>query len=151
MLGISGRMVGSETQWSGGFNQQKTRFIYFYTYKMKKILQLLNEYERSLWSDREWLWIIDEDWFFCTRKSKKGNPIVQHSSLDEAILQIISKKFWFIQWLVGMVKIDYEAWHKVFIDSNYFGNISDLYEYEVLTMYLSIQDDPIEFLISILK
>lgn len=118
---------------------------------MEKLLQLLNEYERSLWSDREWLWIIDEDWFFCTRKSKKGNLIVQHSSLDEAILQIISKKFWFIQWLVGMAKIDYEAWHKVFIDSYYFDNISDLYEYEVLTMYLSIQDDPIEFLISILK
>jgi hypothetical protein len=50
-----------------------------------------------------------------------------------------------------MAKIDYEAWHKVFIDSHYFDNVSDLLEYEVLTMYLSIQDDPIEFLISILK
>lgn len=50
-----------------------------------------------------------------------------------------------------MSKIDYEVWHKFFINSNYFDNIADLFEYEVLTMYLSIQDDPIEFLISILK
>ena len=73
---------------------------------MEKLLQLLNEYEKSLWSDREWLWIIDEDWFLCTRKSKKGNSIIQHSSLDEAILQIISKKFWFIEWLVEGDKLD---------------------------------------------
>lgn len=108
---------------------------------MKKLIQLLNEY---LWQsgivaiDQEIEWGRDiffenEDWFH----------------VEEA--EIISKKFWFIQWLVGMAKIDYEAWHKVFIDSNYFDNISDLYEYEVLTMYLSIQDDPIEFLSSILK
>ena len=122
---------------------------------MEKLLQLLNEYERSLWSDREWLWIIDEDWFFCTRKSKKGNPIVQHSSLDEAILQIISKKFWFIQWLVDNDRIDY---YKV-------GEIVDTYKWslrekayvvsdcvvESMLMILAIQDDPISFLLSVLK
>lgn len=108
---------------------------------MKKLIEFLNEY---LWQsgivaiDQEIEWGRDiffenEDWFHA----------------EEA--EIISKKFWFIQWLVGMAKIDYESWHKVFIDSNYFDNISDLYEYEVLTMYLSIQDDPIRFLLSVLK
>ena len=81
---------------------------------------------------------------FDTNLNANGN-----TSLPEET--IICKKFWFIQWLVGMAKIDYEAWHKVFIDSHYFNSVSDLLEYEVLTMYLSIQDDPIEFLISILK
>lgn len=119
---------------------------------MKKLLQLLNEYERSLWSDREWLWIIDEDWFFCTRKSKKGNSIIQHSSLDEEILQIISKKFWFIQWLVEKDKIDIdktlkEYWMFRYIYFNaWIKSISDRF-----IMYLSIQDDPISFLVSILK
>nr|DAT12342.1 MAG TPA: hypothetical protein [Caudoviricetes sp.] len=53
--------------------------------------------------------------------------------------------------MVGTDKIDYGAWHNVFVNSNYFDNIAGLREYEVLTMYLSIQDEPIEFLISILK
>ena len=62
---------------------------------MEKLLNLLNEYEKVIWTDRVWWLAIDDGAFFCTRKSKKGNLIVQHSSLDEAILQIISKKFWF--------------------------------------------------------
>lgn len=106
---------------------------------MEKLLKLINEYRLKKGAS-EYTEYIPETGYF-TRKSY----FYEHYSW------VISKKFWFIQWLVGMAKIDYEAWHKVFIDSNYFDNISDLYEYEVLTMYLSIQDDPISFLISILK
>lgn len=118
---------------------------------MGKLLQLLNEYERSLWSDREWWWIIDEDWFFCTRKSKKGNLIVQHSSLDEAILQIISKKFWFIQWLVEINKIDKQWSKNLLYESEVFNSQPYTDLAERLIMYLAIQDDPISFLSSILK
>lgn len=118
---------------------------------MEKLLQLLNEYERSLWSDREWLWIIDEDWFFCTRKSKKGNLIVQHSSLDEAILQIISKKFWFIQWLVEINKIDKQWAKNLLYESEVFNPLPYTDLAERLIMYLAIQEDPISFLVSILK
>ena len=121
---------------------------------MEKLLQLLNEYERSLWSDREWLWIIDEDWFFCTRKSKKGNLIVQHSSLDEAILQIISKNFWFIQWLVENDKIILQKGIIRRVEYDNYWVLEDIHRYsayESILMYLVIQDDPIEFLISILK
>lgn len=123
----------------------------FNIYNMEKLHQLLNEYERSLWSDREWLWIIDEDWFFCTRKSKKGNLIVQHSSLDEAILQIISKKFWFIQWLVDNDRIDIQWAKNLLYESEIFNPLPYTDLAERLIMYLAIQDDPISFLVSILK
>lgn len=109
---------------------------------MKKLIQLLNEYQTQRGGKFKFSsYDINSNAFIIDK-----NPRIV---LGEET--ITCKKFWFIKWLVGMAKIDYEAWHKVFIDSNYFDNISDLYEYEVLTMYLSIQDDPISFLISILK
>ena len=119
---------------------------------MEKLLQLLNEYERLLWSDREWLWIIDEDWFFCTRKSKKGNPIVQHSSLDEAILQIISKKFWFIQWLMDQNKVEFDrARDRSDFPLLYAGWWEFYSDADVIIATLSMEDNPIDFLNSILK
>lgn len=122
---------------------------------MEKLIELLNEYEQVIWTDRVWWWAIDDGAFFCTRKSKKGNLIVQHSSEDEAILQIISKKFWFIQRLTDNDRIDY---YKV-------GEIVDKYKWslrekayvvsdcvvESMLMILAIQDDTINFLVSILK
>ena len=118
---------------------------------MKKLLELLNEYEKVIWTDRVWWWAIDDGAFFCTRKSKKGNLIVQHSSEDEAILQIISKKFWFIQWLVEINKIDRQWAKNLLYESEVFNPLPYTDLSERLIMYLSIQDDPIEFLISILK
>lgn len=109
---------------------------------MEKLLNLLNEFKEG--KSFKFTKYDEKYWMFDTNLNTNGN-----TSLPEET--ITSKKFWFIQWLVGMAKIDYEAWHKVFIGSHYFDNVSDLLEYEVLTMYLSIQDDPIEFLISILK
>lgn len=63
---------------------------------------------------------------------------------------LISKNFWFIQWLIENDKIDfekdkywmifYEDWVQKFIESE-----------EEILMELSIQDNPIKFLISILK
>ena len=122
---------------------------------MEKLIELLNEYEKVIWTDRVWWLAIDDGAFFCTRKSKKGNLIVQHSSEDEAILQIISKKFWFIQRLTDNDRIDY---YKV-------GEIVDKYKWslrekayvvsdcvvESMLMILAIQDDTINFLVSILK
>ncbi|RAL57345.1 hypothetical protein BSK20_03660 [SR1 bacterium human oral taxon HOT-345] len=119
---------------------------------MEKLLQLLNEYERSLGSDREWLGIIDEDGFFCTRKSKKGNPIVQHSSLDEAILQIISKKFGFIQWLMHQNKVEFDrARDRSDFPLLYAGGGGFYSDADIIVATLSMEDDPINFLVSILK
>lgn len=116
-----------------------------YTYKMGKLLKLLNEY---LWQsgivaiDQEIEWGRDiffenVDWFHA----------------EEA--EIISKKFWFIERLVNKDRINY---YKV-------GEIVDTYKWslrekayvvedctvESMLMILTIQDDPINFLISVLK
>ena len=55
--------------------------------------------------------------------------------------KIISKKFWFIQRLVKNQKIDLEKVPQVMEYS----------DYESLLMFLAIQDNPIDFLLSILK
>ena len=125
-------------------------FIYFY-YTMEKLLELLNEYEKVIWTDRVWWWAIDDGAFFCTRKSKKGNLIVQHSSEDEAILRIISKKFWFIERLIANDKIDIQWAKNLLYESEIFNPLPYTDLAERLIMYVSIQDEPIEFLISILK
>lgn len=69
---------------------------------------------------------------------------------------VISKKFWFIKWLVENDKINIEkllniqneyfrlqVWNDNYNSENYF--------VDGLLMLLAIQDEPIEFLISILK
>ena len=103
--------------------------------RMEKIVNLLNEYEgQESWSydKKYWIYIwwgddLDYECFIC------------------------SKKFWFIKWLVENEKIAYDI-----------PNNSDLYKCfelacipldhtDYITMLLSIQDEPIEFLVSILK
>lgn len=97
---------------------------------MEKLIILIDTYEEEVvWVHSVWEKITDK---------------------EEA--RIISKKFWFIQWLVENEKIDLDAceWEKTYNnltasrDSNYT-------QYERLLMALAIQDNPIEFLVSILK
>lgn len=133
------------------FYEDLNQLYVFYYDTMEKILELLNEYEKVIWTDRVWWWAIDDGAFFCTRKSKKGNLIVQHSSEDEAILRIISKKLWFVQWLVDNDKIDIQWAKNLLYESEVFNSQPYTDLSERLIMYLSIQDDPISFLISILK
>lgn len=63
---------------------------------------------------------------------------------------MISKQFWFIEWLVDNDKIDLMKLKKWIEDNKFYcakwGKITNM-----LLMLLSIQDNPIEFLISILK
>jgi len=110
-----------------------------------KLIELLNEYE----TPRSWVLYKsydDYDWFFYWVDCDWETEIVWSDSL------ICSKKFWFIKWLVENEKIDLDAceWEKTYNnltasrDSNYT-------QYERLLMALAIQDEPIKFLISILK
>lgn len=65
---------------------------------------------------------------------------------------VISKKFWFIKWLVENDKIDHWRLSNYIIDNKFFWDkIAELKEYETLLMLLSISDTPIEDLISYLK
>ena len=95
---------------------------------MEKLIELLNEYETTLEPNEQIEWT--ENWV-------KATP-----------LTIISKQYWFIKWLVENEKIDYE---KVYNNSDYPMVKRDEFLYEWLLMLLSIQDEPIEFLVSILK
>lgn len=122
-----------------------------YYYAMEKLLELLNEYEKVIWTDRVWWWAIDDGAFFCTRKSKKGNLIVQHSSEDEAILWIISKKFWFIERLIANDKLDKEWLFNIIRESCIFDEMNICSESDYIIMYLAIGYNPIYFLTSMVK
>ena len=101
--------------------------------EMEKLLNLLNEYDSD--------WGVTDYWAL-------------FNSMNEWIsgtedLQVISKKFWFIKWLVENEKVDFE-WK---LNTLRFNSLVDqtLDSYYALLMLLSIQDEPISFLISILK
>ena len=107
---------------------------------MEKLLKLLNEYrlEKGV---SEYTKYIPANWCF-THKSR----YYDHYSW------VISKKFWFIDRLVGQNKVEfdrardrsdfpllYAGWWELYSDA------------EVIIATLSVEDDPIEFLVSILK
>ena len=113
---------------------------------MKKLLQLLNEFKEG--KPFQFIGYDEKYWMFDTNLNADGN-----TSLPEET--IICKKFWFVQWLADNDRIDY---YKV-------GEIVDTYKWslrekayvvsdcvvESMLMILAIQDDPISFLLSVLK
>ena len=98
---------------------------------MEKLIELLNEYD-----GKNHFWDYDEEYL--------TSEEFYEENWD---LEIISKKFWFIKWLVDNDKIDEEI-ARVWFESN--DRVCYLTSEEVL-MQLAIQDNPIEFLVSILK
>lgn len=131
---------------------------------MEKLIELLNEYEYSMFEDKslatEWWDIQDGVVFeknFCETIDDKKRDVTMNET------HLISKKYGFIKRLVDNDKIDREKvgeknknWYDItrvnpdddYIDSmETYDDEADLY----LLMLLSIQDSPIEFLISILK
>jgi len=104
-----------------------------------KLIKLLNEYLNDGQERLYACYPLDEDFdkFFHT---KDWEWIIEEA-------QVISKKFWFIWWLVQNDKIDFRK-----LDDNPdWYDINTNREYLDLVALLSIQDNPIEFLISILK
>jgi len=125
---------------------------------MNKLIELLNEYElkqveNSEWLDVSKLWIMD--WTLHYYNNYKDELV-----FDNIDLLIISARYWFIQWLVKNDKINFRKadadiskdvvlWREPdFADFMVYRRFLD--EEKVL-MLLSIQDNPIEFLISILR
>ena len=121
---------------------------------MEELIELLNEYEKDWLNEFE---KYTERWY-CERtkqilcgKWENNNELTPY--------EIISKQYWFIKWLVENEKIDLEKvingayWCFPIIYIEY---MQELYSdneslYESLLMLLAIQDEPISFLISILK
>lgn len=107
---------------------------------MEKLLQLLNEYrlEKEL---PEYTKYISKTWYF-THKLY----FYEHYSW------VISKKFWFIQWLVDQNKVEFDrARDRSDFPLLYAGWWEFYSDADVITATLSIEDDPINFLVSILK
>ena len=89
----------------------------------------LVDYFNQWWEEKFW-----EKWHF-----------TYENRFDE--VHLISKKMWFIEWLVKNNKIDYD---KVHDNENYYA--VDVWDNtDELLMLLSISDNPIEFLISVLR
>ena len=135
---------------------------------MEKLIELLNEYEIKRerkfewfkrdklpyyeWSNKElgdgtitYLWLDKEDYKW------------EELYWDSANAVLISKSYWFIKWLVENDKIDInEEWNdyektNLYCNSDFFQLQKHYSYYESLLMLLAIQDEPIEFLVSILK
>ena len=114
---------------------------------MEKLIELLNEYE--------WNWFIS----ISRRESIFDNDLHYHYRL-----QVISKSYWFIKWLVEKDKIDIDAYKTVYsgdldkrktliMSSGWdeFYQVTEHWVYESLIMLLSISDTPIDDLISYIK
>ena len=101
---------------------------------MEKLIELLNEYQY-------WVFVYENEQLRFRMWSKVkiwAEPI------------LISKSFWFIKWLVENDKIDDDKCD--IINEIYNDELPSKYtRYDGILMWLAIQDNPIEFLISILK
>ena len=112
---------------------------------MDKLIEPLNEYEEDSIKNSEWLnvmYIWKNEWTLHYYDNYKDENI-----FDNVRLKIISKEYWFIKRLLDNDKIDFL---KLDDDSNWY-DIDTGREYLDILALLSIQDNPIEFLISILK
>ena len=104
------------------------QFYLFNYYTMEKLLQLLNEYDKD------------------SMRTEKS--VYAHET------GVISKKFWFIERLVENDKIILQKDIIRRVEYCNYGVIEDIHYYSAhksILMYLAIQDEPISFLISILK
>lgn len=113
--------------WIKTFNKKVKEKIW-----MQKLIELLNEYENT----DNW-----ENWHQVEFRESK----------------IISKKFWFIEWLVENDKIEREKFWNSETKSSKYSDFELSYDTpredytNILLMELAIQDEPIQFLIEILR
>jgi len=107
---------------------------------MDKLKEILNKYQEEKGSEIRFKRIDNSDFFVCWDDVWLGYET------------ILSKKFGFIKRLVDNDKIDRdrilkEKWQfRLF-----YYDLERVKNYDRLVMYLSVEDTPIEFLVSILK
>ena len=112
-------------------------FNYYTT--MEKLIELLNEFQKEKKSQIFYSYNRDLDFF-------ESWAIAWCQIYWESVYTIISKKFWFIKWLVENDKIDISK-----IKCWYVYNDTEEDKVKNVIMNLSISDSPIEDLVSILK
>ena len=111
---------------------------------LTKLIELLNEYGKEKWNPfYEWGFNSNEE-LFCKWLSSWYSEIL-----------IISKKFWFIKWLVENDKIDIEKVEKKFYNeiciTDYWDKDRAYWKSDLVISVLSISDTPIDFLCKIIK
>jgi len=94
---------------------------------MEKLQKLLDEYQETIENTEKIDWEVALD--------------IEMLGIDAktCVAYSISKQFWFIKWLVENDKIDRDV------------SINWEWHYESLLMKLAIQDNPLDFLVKILK
>lgn len=99
-----------------------------------KLIELLNEYEQLN---------------MCRKFDCFEMHTFEDSSWVDRLLEdtVISARYWFIKWLVENDKIDFD----MPIETLSFREYYDIKKSDFLIALLSIQDEPIRFLCSILK
>ena len=102
---------------------------------MEKLIELLNEYDEDGW-------FMNGNYLTPSWCDVYGMPCWE--SVEHCI---ISKSYWFIKWLVENEKIDDVEYECMGTDDMKYNYSKE----EVLLMLLAISDEPIKFLISILK
>ena len=120
------------TGWGGSLSD-----LFYMFRQMQKLIELLNKHRREKVKKQSWI----TEWHYNAFTFSLDNIRWQ-----QAELLIISKQYWFIKWLVENEKIDLDKLEKKVLKENLIRKFD-----EWLLMLLSIQDEPIEFLISILK
>lgn len=118
---------------------------------MEKLIELLTEHCRKHY------WFKDNDDIEIDTDSVSFHLYFKWERLFPIRVEtVICKEFWFIKWLVENEKIDFEKpiWefankYKLIVSDSFY--LKELSKEDELLMLLAIQDEPIRFLISILK
>ena len=115
-------------------------YLFFY-YIMEKLLQLLNEYQTQRESKFKFSSYDERSQSFLLIDS---NEVLWEET-------IISKKFWFIEWLVANDKLNKEWLFNIIRESCIFDDMNICPESDYIIMYLAIGYNPIYFLTSMVK
>ncbi len=117
---------------------------------MEKLIELLNEYINTIdwWDDLNEYNDVD---------ILDGGTLLEVNWRYHDIEYLYTKRFGFIKWLVDNDKIETNKYENILDRIEYYSQSEEeqkrhyYSDYESLLMLLAIQDEPIEFLISILK
>ena len=97
---------------------------------------------KDLFVEYHWEWVYGiiepEHWIYLREAMQARAPY------------IISRKYWFIRWLIKRHKIDRDKFDEKRDECNKDLRIAWVDDYELLLMLLAIQTEPIDFLSSIL-
>lgn len=116
---------------------------------MEKLIDLLNE----CWKEK-----YPKSKLRYYKYDSLNNDFISNWVLNDSEEKVLGKRYWFIERLVKNDKIDFrkviekeiEIWFKLMRIKDYPKKIKEE-DVEEILMVLSIQDEPIEFLVSILK